>query len=618
MKTLRKMLSLPLRADFHFNLIQKPPPTFETVIASSLPVCLDDASPPGPDPKDKLSTLAGAFKRLAVEVAPCSFAKMKKILAYSRKYIHPQFKTITPDQIPDTLDWINNINHPESRKQELRQVYELVTEKGLWPRPGCEDEDVTQCNSFVKDEKYLAADYKPSRWINSSSDLLKVVFGPIADRCMEELVKCRSMIKTVPVAERAKAIYEHLGGSDVIAQSSDAKSMEDHYANIPPSATNKPNMSNDPRYRIANELMLYMCGHILVPIHLLKAVKFLFYRTPSIAKQPLNVKELWKDIKDSNTLNELIKNILNTYRRLKMRHFGYVLVNAILCSGEMDTSFRNTSSMYVMVNFASYDLSNGQIKYALSMNEGDDALTVYKGKGPDEQWWHDHGWLIEIEFTGRVNEASFCGLVFAPEDLVSVPDIRAALCKFGWTNRRYVNSSRKVLMGLLRSKALSMACEYGNVPILGALAQRLLTLTRTINVRQSIIDSTDMYHRENLQNYIKQKPWLQKPEVGWQTRLLVQKLQNIPVSAQLEAEATVSSISIDSFFSLPMLDFPAHWIHNNSRIQDEIRVPRQFDAYGRARVCKMMRDKILSDIGSGPGKVKAMLNTLERLRKANI
>jgi hypothetical protein len=613
LKLLQKAFQLPLRSDFYFKIVKKPPPNIETVVATNLPVCLDDASPPGPDHKDRLSTLVGSFKRLAAKVHICNFSKMKKILRYSRKYIHPQFQTFSSDQIADTQTWINNINHPESRKQELRLVYEKVLEQGAWQRLGTDDEDLSEVNSFIKDEKY--DDMKPSRWINSSSDLIKVIFGPIADRCMEELVKCSSMIKTVPVQERAKAIWQDLGGADVEARSSDATAMEDHYANIYDS-TLPVSEQNDPRSRIALELMIHMCGGMLVPERMLRATKFLFFRTPKIRHQPKLLTSLWTEIRDAPTLGIFFKNIINTYRRLGMRDFGYALINAILCSGEMDTSFRNTASMYVMVNFATFDLSKGKHKLTISKNEGDDALSVHPaGCGPTTEWWAKYGWVVKVEFIGRVNEASFCGLVFAPEDLVSCPDIRQTLVKFGWSNRKYARSSNKVLMGLLRAKALSMACEYGNVPILGALSQRLLHLTRTINVRKSIIWHTDLYERERLQRALKQKPWLNKPNVGWQTRVLVANLQNIPISAQLEAEEAVSNISLFSFFSLPMIDFSSITIHNNSLIISDSQTPRSMNMVGRAQVCNLMIDMVVRDIDWPKRKKNQLLSTLAQLKR---
>lgn len=614
-KQLEKAFMLPVRQDFYFRLVAKPISFNETFVSATLPVYLTDAALPRPDHRDQLSVLVGAFKRLGAEVYSIPHEKLKEILLYSRRYIHPKFATLETCDIPDTLTWISMINHPEKRKEELRQAYIRVCEEGFLPRPGFDDDDVRTCDSFIKDEPY--EEEKPPRWINSSCDVLKVVFGPAADACMHILCSCDSMIKTVPVDQRASVIWNDLGGEGVIAQSSDATAMEDHYANIP---TQKDQVSNDPRYRLSDELTMYMMGEVLIAPQQMKAIKFVFWKTPGMIRGPLAT-SVCSRIGDSKTMKDLFRNILNGYRRLKMRHFGYVLVNAILCSGEMNTSFKNTSSMYIMANYAQYDISGGKIIYAKTKNEGDDSLGVYaEGIGPDEDWWRRHGWVVKVEFSGAVNEASFCGLVFDTLELQSIPDLRKTLAKFGWTNRRYIRSSRKIHLSLLRSKALSMACEYGNVPILGPLAHRLLFLTRTVNIRNSVIDLMEQYEREKMQRYLTLKPWQNKPNIGNRTRDLVFKLQNISISAQLLCEEVVSNIEL-SPFSLPFIDFPDSWIHNLSRTFCDLDEPRSFNDAGRKAVCDHILNVVMPVLGSGKWpekKIQRMYSQLAALRQGKV
>lgn len=603
-----KCLKLGLRSDFAFRLSKRPPRRLETFAGTTLPCYLTDASKPAPDHKDKLTTLAGAFKRLAAEVKHLSFDKSKKIVRYARKYLYPQFRTFQSHEIQSSEDWISNINHPEKRKAELREALQKLEFSGLFGDPTQDHEDPREAASFIKDEKY--DEEKPSRWINSSSDLVKALFGPAADKAMESLVEHPSMIKTVPVAERAKAIRDDLGDSSVIAQSSDATAMEDHYANI----HTGPESENDPRYRLSNDFMMYLMGDISVTRRQIDAVKFIFYQTPGLPDDPALTSRLVSRISDSTTMKSFMKNILDTYRRLKMRDFGYVLVNAILCSGEMNTSFKNTSSMFIMANYASYDLSAGKHPLCRCKNEGDDSLGVYhNGIGPTEQWWADHGWVVKVEFEGPVPEASFCGLVFDDHDLVSVPDIRGTLAKFGWTGRKYLRASSPLLKGLLRSKALSMACEYKDVPILGALAHKLLELTRTVNVRKSIVDQMCAYDRDRYIQNLETQRWKIPPEVGVRTRLLVARLQNIPVGLQIQIEEQFNHMLSLEPISLPCLDFPALWTHNMTRCHDTLEIPRLVDMNGRTRVVRAMLEKM--DVLEWPRFKRSMLEDMELLRK---
>jgi len=591
------------------------------MVSASLPIYLSDASLPHPDHKDKLSVLAGGLKRLGARVHPVLFREMKRILYYARKYLMPRFKTFQPDEVPATLDWIDNINHPESRKKQLREVYHHMVTHGTIPEKTDGSEDIRTCESFIKDEAY--EEEKALRWINSSLDAVKVAFGPIADKCMESLVACESMIKTVPVEQRASTIWHDMGGFGVVAQSSDATAMEDHYAHFSYIDQRGVVRMSDPRYRISNDFMLYMCGEQLVPLHLLKSVKFIFCKTVKHIKEKHLVDRVWDRIEDAPTLRAFFKGVIDGYRTLEMRNFGYLMVNAILCSGEMNTSFKNTSTMYVMTNYAAYDLSRGRVTHVVSKNEGDDSLAVYPELAcPDENWWKSKGWVVKIEHKGFVNEASFCGLVFDPEVLDSVPDIRQHLAKFGWTNRRYVHASERMRLSLLRSKALSMACEYGNVPILGPLAHRILYLTRTINIRMSIVYAQDQYKRERMLEYLKQKPWQRKPKINSKTRDLVFRLQGISVDVQLECERVVEKLNLYSSFSLPALDFNPIWIHNMSRCHTSKYVDRQLVLPGRSRVVLAIEDWLRTSFVPGSTWsapiLSRMFEDLELLKRGSI
>lgn len=615
-KKIMKFLAEPIRQDFFFKCSGNPPPLLDTVVACSLPIYLTDASMMGPDHKDKLSSVVGSFKRLGTAVPFCSPKDLKRIICYARKYLYPEFEPLDLPSIPSQEEWINNVNHPESRKKELREALEELRTIGLVMRPGTEDEDRTLAESFIKDEKY--EEEKAVRWINSSMDLVKVSCGNYFDAIMHKVCRHPAAIKVVPVRQRARYIWERLGGSDVICQSSDATSMEDHYANMP----GGPKNTNAPRYRIHNDFVLYMAGMLPVPRQTLDAVRFTFFKTTP-QTTPFDIRyKLWTEIRDSVTLREFCKNITDGYRTLKMKNFGHILVNGILCSGEMNTSLKNFISMFVMNNFAQYDLSGGKIKTATGVNEGDDALyPYYGGIGPDEAWWRRYGWLVKIEFRGPANEAAFCGLIFDPMVFVSVPDIRKTLAKFGWTNRRYAKSSPKVLLALLRSKALSMACEYSDVPILGALAHRMLWLTRHVHIRKSIINTMEMYERAKFEVYIKEKPWEKPPDVSIHTRHLVAKTQNIPYGLQLKIEKQLSQISMEPF-SLE-LDFSPATINNMSRCFSCPNVIRTINRKGRHDVVEVLRDQIYENVFrinkyiDSPERTK-MLKTLDKLEQGCI
>jgi hypothetical protein len=272
-KQIEKNFALPLRSDFEFKIVKKAPPYFETMVSTSLPVFLADASGCRPDHKDKLSVLVGSIKRLAVATPNLPNRTMRKILRFQRRYIFPDFKPLETLENVNTLDWINNVNQSERRKNELREAFDVLQKEGLvqsqvmdleWSNPVVAD-------SFIKDESY--DEEKALRWINSSLDTVKVVFGPKADACMHVLVEHPDFIKTVPVRERAKVIFNDLGGIESVVQSTDATSMEDHYAFQPGPAPHAP------MHLISNDFMLHLCGSLPVPLDLKKSLFHVFQKT---------------------------------------------------------------------------------------------------------------------------------------------------------------------------------------------------------------------------------------------------------------------------------------------------------------------------------------------------
>jgi hypothetical protein len=114
-----KNFKLPLRSDFKFRLIRSPPMYFDTVVATSLPVYLTDASCLGPDHKCKLTILAGAFKRLGARVHLCPKGVMNKIIEYNRKYLYPEFETVSSGDILTVEAWVAQINHPDKKKESF-------------------------------------------------------------------------------------------------------------------------------------------------------------------------------------------------------------------------------------------------------------------------------------------------------------------------------------------------------------------------------------------------------------------------------------------------------------------------------------------------------------------
>lgn len=501
-----------------------------TPVAVSLPMVCLEASCPKPDHRDTLSVLAGAMKRIASKTPTLTHARARKIRRYAKRHIFPLFAPLELGSVKTVDAWIDQINHPEHRKEELRKAYKEFSERVQRTK----DLKENLVDSFVKDEPYPTL--KPCRWINASPDEIKILYGPWADAIMHELCKHPAMIKVVPVKDRAKAIFDLLYSEGSVYHTADYTSYEAHFTRV--------------KMQISHDFFLHMTSAFGDA----RRAELLRFGDPGILMKVLD--------------------ILMSRRLMKMRGFGTISLEARRMSGEMDTSLSNTFTNFVMANFMCHHKSGGKHRTAPCVVEGDDSLIRYPdGLEVTEQDYAEFGWVIKMEIHESLNTASFCGLVFDIEDQIVVRDPVEAIAKFGWTNRRYLDSSYACRMSLLRSKALSMCCEYSQVPVLGAFARRVLYHTKHVNIRGSIIRTMNQYEREKFLPMLSQKPWLIKFHPPPRTRVLVETLYGITVEEQQRLEARISTLPLGPF-RLNM-EFPVQLENNMLRCteQKEIDFP---------------------------------------------
>lgn len=133
------------------------------------------------------------------------------------------------------------------------------------------------------------------------------------------------------------------------------------------------------------------------------------------------------------------------------------------------------------------------------------------------------GFTIKIEEVTDPREASFCGMVFAENEIIREP--RRFLMGFGWT-QSYIHAGTRIMDQLLRAKALSTAYETPQCPIVGAMARYALSATRSVRPRFV----NDGFHHPPDEAPIAEF----NPQAA--TRQLFARLYGISVPEQLEAE----------------------------------------------------------------------------------
>ncbi len=444
-----------------------------------------------PDGMDGITALAGAQKRIAFEPPQINQETLEEFRAFVKKRVRELYLPLDPTTDFGLEEWLALTNYPEWRKNELRVADEL-SEEELGNK-------LFEYSSFIKDESY--PEPKHARTINSPHDKLKCILGPYMKKVEKIVFQDEWFIKKIPVKDRPLYIRDRLmvQGAKILA--TDFSSFEASFRKAIMEACEL-------------ELYQWMLSHVATCDRIMK----------------------------------ILRRAKTVQRKLKFRDF-FVWLIATRMSGEMDTSLGNGFTNRMVNEFLADKLGSTIV----GVVEGDDGLIAWVGQTPTEQDFAKLGFVIKLEVHEEINTASFCGLVFDPEDLLNVTDPAKVMATFGWMSARYMNARRSKALALLRCKALSMAYQYPGCPIISELAFTTLRLTRSHDIRhmsksrafnewqRGIIDEALLYG-------------VSKVEPPPRTRELVARLYRIPVSVQIYIEDRIRSLTHLSSFRDVVID----------------------------------------------------------------
>lgn len=481
--------------------------TERPVVQVALGVYVAGAVAPHVNPGDSTTSCLGGMFRFCRKIDQASYSRKYRadFRQFVQRWLADNVKPLDNDTDFSVGAWLEHCNYPARRKMDLANQWAESNFDLNWTDQVFKK--VFEIKSFIKDETYV--DWKHARAINSRSDLAKCIFGPYVQAVSNVLMKgCPEFIKYVPVHERPAYIIDRLDGLGQDFISSDYTSFEAHF-------------TRDKMIDCEMQMYEYMLGNIPDSkriLHLLRKAKYL----------------------NPNTC--------------KFKHFTLSVVGKRM-SGEMDTSLANGFSNLMWLYYA---CDHHGIDYKTKVRaviEGDDAACRIEGVIPDS-FFTDFGTIVKIEKFKEVEKASFCGMVFDRDEQANVTDPICALVEFGWTTRTYFSAKKNTLNAIMRCKALSMAYQYRNCPLLAPFAYRLLKLTAGFSI-EKVMNSrsfTDSYNYEILLQAI---AYAEKnglvPRVGYKTRMLVEDVYGITIEDQLAIERYFEKMEIGAIVC-PELD----------------------------------------------------------------
>jgi hypothetical protein len=407
-------------------------------------------------------------------------------------------------------EWLQTTGYNTADKQRLLDTYDAVLAPFARMKNKYRAKRAFQyfvVNLFCKEEHY--GSFKHARGIWARDDVAKLVFGPWVKEVERNTYhNCEEFIKTVPVSERAKHIFEECGFPGGTWFETDFSSFE---------STFEESLMEVERTLFEHVLGWYPEGA--------KFVSFFFG----------------------------IKTSGNYCKTLCFM----IICKAMRMSGEMDTSLSNGFANMMFLLYAAKLSGVTAIKLRV---EGDDGLGCFQGGkcklDKMAKILTQAGMLLKFESAVEFTELSFCGIRADSEELQQITDPYKVLGKFGWTNSFYLNASKKTKSKLLRCKALSFLHQYPACPIVSRFAEKVLELTDHVSERSLLAFArkrrdVGVYDRTRMLNAIKARAGV--TEIGAATRMLFERQYGISPDSQRLIETDISSFKELGMWRIPLL-----------------------------------------------------------------
>jgi len=381
------------------------------------------------DSNDINTQVDGLTRRLGRSLPPIDPIILAEFTAFVAKWIRTHLNPIPAGGLMTFKEWLDSTNYTGSRKAELERIY-VETHACLPNR-----EERRKIMGFIKSESMLIGNvFKSARWICSRKDKCKVVLGPIFKTIEHIVYGIHNFIKHTPVPERpSKVSGLRAAGMKYIV--TDYTAYESSF---------------DPRIMKACEVAMY---------------RYMLTSYPELA--------------------EFVDDTITGTNEITTRLGVKVTVQGRRMSGDMCTSLGNGFTNLMLMSFFTERLGSTFDGFV----EGDDGIFAINGRLPTKEMFASLGFSIKLQEIPDPCLGGFCGVVANGNDVMRDPV--KFLQTFGWTCNS-IDGGNRVMMGLLRAKALSALYETPVCPIVSAVAQRALDLTMGFDPRWS---DFDVYHQ---------------------------------------------------------------------------------------------------------------------------
>lgn len=403
----------PIKDDVVIKTNVTPTPNLRPPVKVSLGCHIQGTSLPHVDPTDVDTVIAGVKKRFACKPPDAEEAFLSRFKTFVSLWCIQHLVPLSPNIDLSVGSWLETTGYPRWRVDELKRK---------WADCGgiLQDKHFI-VKSFVKDESY--PEFKHARWINARTDEFKCAVGPTFKAIEKSLFESSWFVKKIPVKDRADYIYKRVYRTGARYVCTDYTAFESHFT----------------------KKLFDSCEFVMYK-----------YMTQYLPNKSLFVNYLDNVIAGTN---KCVSKLVN------------VTIPATRMSGEMCTSLGNGFSNLMFMLFICHEKGCTDV---VGVVEGDDGLFTMTGDFPTTEDFKRLGLTIKLIVVDDLTRASFCGLIFDLNDRINIADPIKIIAQTGFTTQEYMMSKPKVLRGLLKAKAFSLAYQYPGCPIISSFSRYLL------------------------------------------------------------------------------------------------------------------------------------------------
>jgi hypothetical protein len=436
-----------------------------------------------PDQQDPRNQIAACIHRVGREMPGIDRDEKYVFKKYAEHFIKTKLTPLQDSDVPTTKEWLDNSPYNGKRKTHLAKLRNELDIMSM---------DLADNESFVKWEFY--AEPKQPRGINSYSDESKVLLGPIQHAMDKNLFKLKYYVKgTTP--KDWPAMMRDLFGNDAVMET-DFSSFEAHHREV--------------YAHLVAFWMNHMVGNLSEKDHYVRLIekmvlgtnKMKFSTLTATVDQRLMSGALWTS-SSNGLLNLLVLSYLN-----------------------MRTMLPNANPE---------ELVERLDEFFVGLVEGDDGICRFNNVDPT--LIKKLGLELKFKKADYFGDASFCGIVCDPVELVVLTNPLKILRNFFVLPSKFAFTDRNTCLAMLRAKALSYKFNYNDNPIVGELCHRVCELTATHSVGcKMVTNELGSWYNNYVNTALEQKIWKTKPCVTQTSRLIIEKKFGISILEQHRIE----------------------------------------------------------------------------------